>query len=156
MENLVKKLNIQLTTMYILYIMCIYSITKGDTRNMHIAISNSSDKPIYDQITLQIKNAIISGELQAGEALPSLRFLAKELKVSVISTKRAYEELEREGYIESVPGKGSFVAQKNAKLIREEQFRRAEAHLSDAIEVARVSGITLEELQEMMTTLYES
>ena len=94
---------------------------------MNIIISNSGEIPIYDQIARQIKNAVIAGELQPGEALPSLRFLAKELRVSVISTKRAYEELEREGYITSVPGKGSFVAKLNRELLREEQFRKVES-----------------------------
>ena len=78
-----------------------------------ILISNSSGKPIYEQITSQIKNMILSGTLQAGEALPSMRLLAKELRISVITTKRAYEDLERDGFIETVPGKGSFVAHKN-------------------------------------------
>ena len=86
---------------------------------MNIIISNSGEIPIYGQIARQIKYAVIAGELQPGEALPSLRFLAKELRVSVISTKRAYEELEREGYITSVPGKGSFVAKLNRELLRE-------------------------------------
>ena len=91
---------------------------------MHLYISNSGEQPIYEQITSQIKNHILSGELTPGEALPSLRLLAKELRVSIISTKRAYEELEREGFIQSVPGKGSFVAPQNIELIREEKLRQ--------------------------------
>ena len=90
---------------------------------MNILISNSGEKPIYEQITSQIKNLIIQGELAAGQALPSMRLLAKELRISVITTKRAYEELEREGFVQTVPGKGSFVASKNTELIREEQYR---------------------------------
>ena len=86
---------------------------------MNIIISNSGDKPIYEQITSQIKNAIISGELEAGAPLPSLRYLAKELRVSLISTKRAYEELEKDGFIESVQGKGSFVTGKNKELMKD-------------------------------------
>ena len=91
---------------------------------MNIVISNSGEIPIYEQIASQIKSAVIAGEVKPGEPLPSLRFLAKELRVSVISTKRAYEELEREGYITSVPGKGSFAAEINRELLREEQYKR--------------------------------
>lgn len=122
---------------------------------MNIIISNSGEIPIYDQIARQIKNAVIAGELQPGEALPSLRFLAKELRVSVISTNRAYEELEREGYITSVPGKGSFVAKLNRELLREEQFRKVESYLGCAVEAARMAGITCEEMEELVRTLYE-
>lgn len=122
---------------------------------MNIIISNASDKPIYEQIVMQLKNAIISGELAAGEALPSLRFLAKELRISIISTKRAYEELERDGYIESVQGKGSFVTEKNRELMREEQFKRVEEYLQNAVDTARLSRISLEEMFDVLKTLYE-
>jgi len=122
---------------------------------MKIIISNSSEKPIYEQIVTQIKNAILSGELAAGDPLPSLRFLAKELRVSIISTKRAYEELEKEGYIESIQGKGSFVTGRNRELMREEQFRKIEACLSSAVEMAQISEISLRELIEVLETLYE-
>lgn len=122
---------------------------------MRIIISNSSERPIYEQIVSQIKNAILSGELAEGDPLPSLRFLAKELRVSIISTKRAYEELEKEGYIESHQGKGSFVTGRNRELMREEQFRKVERCLSDAVEMARVSDISLKELKEVLETLYE-
>ena len=121
---------------------------------MNISISNSSGKPIYEQITSQIKNLIITGELQSGDPLPSLRFLAKELRISVISTKRAYEDRERDGFIESVAGKGSFVAQKNPEFIREENLRIAERHLQQAVDVARSSGITVQELTDMLRILY--
>lgn len=122
---------------------------------MNIIISNASDKPIYEQIAMQIKNAIISEELAAGEPLPSLRFLAKELRVSIISTKRAYEELEREGYIESVQGKGSFVTEKNRELMREEQFKRVEEYLQNAVETARLSRISFDEMVDVLKALYE-
>lgn len=122
---------------------------------MNIIISNASDKPIYEQITMQIKNAIISEELAPGEPLPSLRFLAKELRVSIISTKRAYEELEREGYIESVQGKGSFVTEKNRELMREEQFKRVEEYLQHAVETARLSRISFNEMVDVLRALYE-
>ena len=122
---------------------------------MNIVISNSEEIPIYEQIASQIKSAVIAGEVKPGEPLPSLRFLAKELRVSVISTKRAYEELEREGYITSVPGKGSFAAEINRELLREEQYKRLEEHLNEAVDAARTAGISLGEMKELLETLYE-
>ncbi len=122
---------------------------------MDIIISNSGDIPIYEQITRQMKALILRGELPAGEALPSLRLLARELRVSVITTKRAYEELEREGFLTSVPGKGCFVAPQNPELAREDTLRRAEEHLARAAETARLGGVTLAELQQMLAILYE-
>ena len=121
---------------------------------MDILISNASDKPIYEQIIIQIKNLILSGKLLEGEALPSMRLLARELRISVITTKRAYEELEREGFIETVMGKGSFVARKNMELIQEERLRQAEECLQKAVEIAQSSGIGYEELQTMLELLY--
>lgn len=120
---------------------------------MDIIISTSSGKPIYEQIASQIKGLILSGQLREGEALPSMRLLAKELRISVITTKRAYEDLERDGFITSVAGKGSFVAGGNLELIREEQLRRAEGFLQDAVDVAVSSGIAAEELREMLNLL---
>lgn len=122
---------------------------------MNIVISNSGEIPIYEQIASQIKSAVIAGEVKPGEPLPSLRFLAKELRVSVISTKRAYEELEREGYITSVPGKGSFAAEINRELLREEQYKRLEEHLNEAVDAARTAGISLGKMKELLETLYE-
>jgi len=122
---------------------------------MNIVISNSGEIPIYERIASQIKSAVIAGEVKPGEPLPSLRFLAKELRVSVISTKRAYEELEREGYITSVPGKGSFAAEINRELLREEQYKRLEEHLNEAVDAARTAGISLGEMKELLETLYE-
>ena len=122
---------------------------------MNIVISNSGEIPIYEQIASQIKSAVIAGEVKPGEPLPSLRFLAKELRVSVISTKSAYEELEREGYITSVPGKGSFAAEINRELLREEQYKRLEEHLNEAVDAARTAGISLGEMKELLETLYE-
>lgn len=123
---------------------------------MDIIISNSSGRPIYEQITTQIKNSIINGSLNEGDALPSMRLLAKELHISVITTKRAYEDLERDGFIETVTGKGSFVARKNVVFIREEQLRKAETSLQSAVNVAKLGGITLAELQELLELLYEN
>lgn len=122
---------------------------------MNIVISNSSDKPIYEQIAQQIKKMIISGELSPGEALPSMRFLAKELRISVITTKRAYSDLERDGFIETVTGKGSFVANQNLSFIREEQLRLAEEFLQKAVDIARSSDISWEELSELLELLYK-
>ena len=121
---------------------------------MNIIISNLNGKPIYEQIASQIKALIISGQLHEGDMLPSMRLLAKELRVSVITTKRAYEELEREGFITSQTGKGSFVAGKNAELVREAQLQKLEEQLTQAIETAGIGNVSLEELQEMLALLY--
>ncbi len=117
---------------------------------MDIIISNAGGAPIYEQICSQIKAKIMSGELAEGDALPSIRLLAKELRISVITTKRAYEELEREGFLVTYPGKGSFVAGKNLELIREERLRQIEELLSRARELAAQCGLTDAELAEML------
>jgi GntR family transcriptional regulator len=122
---------------------------------MNILISNSSEKPIYEQITSQMKMMIISGELEPGAMLPSMRTLAKELRISVITTKRAYEDLERDGFIYTVVGRGSFIAEKNIEFVREEQLRIVEDHLSKAVTGAKAGGISLEEMQEIMKVIYE-
>lgn len=122
---------------------------------MDIIISNSAGTPIYEQITQQMKGLILRGELREGEALPSMRLLAKELRISVITTKRAYEELEREGFLQNIPGKGCFVAPQNRELLREAQLRRVEEFLSLAVDEARKGGFTLEELTEMLNILYQ-
>ena len=122
---------------------------------MDIILSNSSGKPIYEQITDQVKEQIMTGALAAGDALPSMRLLARELRISVITTKRAYEELERDGFLENVPGKGCFVAPQNPALLREARLRKVEDALSLAVEEARKGGLSLEELQEMLNLLYK-
>lgn len=122
---------------------------------MNILISNSSDKPIYEQITSQMKQMIISGELEAGSLLPSMRTLAKELRISVITTKRAYEDLERDGFIYTVIGKGSFVAEKNMEFVREEQLRIVEEHLGKAVAGAKAGGIGIDEIIEIIRLIYE-
>ena len=122
---------------------------------MKIIISNSSDKPIYEQIVAQIKGMIIGEELKGGEALPSMRSLAKDLRISVITTKRAYEELEREGFIETVTGKGSFVAARNMEMIREQQLKVVEEFLREAVDTGKSSGISLEEMKEILEILYK-
>ena len=120
---------------------------------MNVIVSNASDRPIYEQIYMQIKGAILRGECREGEPLPSIRALAKELRISVITTKRAFDDLERDGFIYSVQGKGSFVAVKNRELLREEYLRQAEGKLSEAISLARSGGVTDEELSEMFLYL---
>ncbi|NQX80886.1 MAG: GntR family transcriptional regulator [Flavobacteriaceae bacterium] len=123
---------------------------------MKIIISNASSKPIYEQISGQIKAQIISGELKEGDPLPSIRKLAKELSISVITTKRTYEELDREGYIDTVAGKGTFVAIQNKELLKEKKMKSIEDKMSDTILEAQKLGITFEELQEMLNILYNS
>lgn len=124
-------------------------------RKLDIIIRNTGDQPIYDQIYTQIKQLIISGKLKEGDLLPSIRGLAKDLRISVITTKRAYEELEREGFIYSVTGKGSFVAEKNTELLREMNLKKIEEHMSEAWELAAACGIEKKELIEMFTMLGE-
>ena len=121
---------------------------------MNIIISNASGKPIYEQIATQIKNEIIAGKLKEGDSLPSMRVLAKELRISVITTKRASEELEREGFIISITGKGSFVAEKNLDFVREEELKKMEEYIQKAVESAKISEISLEELIETLTIVY--
>ena len=122
---------------------------------MEILISNSGQEPIYAQITRQIEQQILSGTLNQGDALPSIRLLAKELRISVITTKRAYEELEAGGFITTVPGRGSFVAAQNPALLREETLRRVEAQLQGAVDAARLGGIGYDEVCETLRLLWE-
>jgi GntR family transcriptional regulator len=121
---------------------------------MKIIISNSSPDPIYEQVTRQVKAQIISGDLGEGDSLPSIRKLAQELQISVITTKRAYEELEKEGFIDTVEGKGSFVAMQNKELLREKKMKIVEEKMAEAVEEARLLGITRAELEEMLGLLY--
>ncbi|MGE6228247.1 GntR family transcriptional regulator [Paenibacillus chitinolyticus] len=122
---------------------------------MNIILSQSSGEPIYEQIRQQIQRQILQGELLPGEGLPSIRQLAKDLQISVITTKRAYEELEKEGLIDSVVGKGSFVSGLNREYIREQQLKQFEAQLAEAVREARQLGITVDETIETVKALYE-
>ncbi|GEN83804.1 GntR family transcriptional regulator [Sporosarcina luteola] len=122
---------------------------------MHILISNSSKEPIYNQIKDQIKKMVLSGELKEGDVLPSMRQLAKDLHISVITTKRAYEELEKEGYIYSIIGKGSFIAEQNMEMIKEKKLTAIEEKLTEVIANSKEIGLSLKELKEWMTILYE-
>ncbi|PCI31466.1 MAG: GntR family transcriptional regulator [Flavobacteriaceae bacterium] len=123
---------------------------------MKIIISNASSEPIYEQIVMQIKAQIISGDLKEGEGLPSIRKLAKELQISVITTKRTYVELEKEGFIDVVGGKGTFVAIQNKELLKEKKMKSVEDLMSETVLEAQKLGITFDELQEMLTVLYNN
>ncbi len=122
---------------------------------MQIIISNSSKEPIYEQITNQIKSSILAGDLKEGAALPSIRQLAKDLQISVITTKRAYEELEKAGFIYSIVGKGSFVAEQNLEVIKEKKLKVIEEQLSAVITNGKELGLSLDELQQLLKLLYE-
>jgi GntR family transcriptional regulator len=122
---------------------------------MDIIISNSANEPIYEQITCQIKNLILQGKLLPDEALPSIRKLAKELKISVITTKRAYEELEKEGYLVIVGGKGTFVANHSLDFLQEKRLHLVEQNLAQAVELAKELGIGLEEIISIIKSLYK-
>ncbi|MDK0979318.1 GntR family transcriptional regulator [Clostridium perfringens] len=122
---------------------------------MNIVVSNTSGVPIYEQIAKAIKNEILSGDLKENSALPSIRSLASELRVSVITTKRAYEELERDGFIYTLPGKGSYVAEQNKELLMEEKLREIEEKFGEAIDIANSIGLNFEDLVGMLKTLKE-
>ena len=122
---------------------------------MYILIDNKNGTPIYDQIYTQIKNQILSGELEPDSALPSIRALAKDLRISFITTKRAYEELERDGFLENVPGKGCFVAEPDLALFREQSLHLLEDHLAAAAELARTCGLSESELTELLRRKWE-
>ena len=121
---------------------------------MEIILSSASEKPIYEQITSQIKEMIMTGELKPGEALPSMRKLAKDLHVSVITTQRTYDDLSKDGFIVTIPAKGTFVSTQNQDFIREENLRRIEGLLSDAARLGRENGLSLEELEKTLELVY--
>ena len=122
---------------------------------MDIIISSNTSKPIYEQITTQIKGMIMTGELEAGAPLPSMRALAKSIHVSVITVQKAYEDLQRDGFIDTTVGRGSFVSAQNKDFVQEEQQRRAEAHLQEAAEIGRTYGISVETLEQMLRLFYQ-
>lgn len=139
---------------------CTYNIStvitvSTDVSDMEIIISNSSHKPIYEQICLQIKEKIMDGSLQAGEALPSMRVLARDLHISVITVQRAYEDLSRDGFIETVSGKGCFVSAQNKEFIQEELFRKAEQLLQEAADIGRAHGIPYEQMANILKLFYQ-
>ena len=122
---------------------------------MNIQINNSSDDPIYLQIKNQIKAQIISGDLKVGEQLPSIRFLAKEIRVSMLTAKRAFDELELDGFINSVQGKGNFVAAQNKEQIREEYLKKIESKLQEVVELSEIADVSSDELIEMLKSYVE-
>lgn len=122
---------------------------------MEIIISSNTSKPIYEQIASQIKAMIMSGELRTGDPIPSMRALAKSIHVSVITVQKAYEDLQRDGFIETTVGRGSFVSAQNKDFYQEEQRRQAEDHLQQAADIARASGIPLSKLVELLTMFYQ-
>ena len=122
---------------------------------MEIIISNSISKPIYEQITSQIKQMIMTGELKSGESIPSMRSLAKSLHISVITVQKAYEDLQKDGFIETTVGKGSFVRADNKEYIQEEKQREIESFLQKAIELSKENGISLSKLIELLNIFYE-
>lgn len=138
-----------------MYIDDIYTLYIIGGERLDIVISNSSQVPLYEQIESQIKNQIINFTLKPGEALPSIRTLAKELKVSIITTKRSYEELEKEGFIKTVVGKGTFVAESNNERLKEVVMFEIENKLEEAIVSAKAIGLTLDEALEIFKSLYE-
>lgn len=144
-------------TIYLYYTVLIeeYSIVQIGEKPLDIVIRNHTSKPIYEQISSQIKGAIMSGELEAGEALPSMRALAKSLKVSVLTVQNAYESLQKDGFIETTAGKGCFVSARNQDFYLEEQQKKIEEHLIEAIEIAKASGIGLSKLLSLLELLYE-
>lgn len=122
---------------------------------MEIIISSNTSKPIYEQITSQVKAMIMSGELQTGDAIPSMRSLAKSIHVSVITVQKAYEDLQRDGFIETTVGRGSFVSAQNKDFYQEEQQRQIEDHLQEAADIARSSGISLSKMVELLTMFFQ-
>lgn len=122
---------------------------------MNIIITNTAGTPIYEQIASQIKGMIMNGKLKEGDALPSMRTLAQDLRISVITTKHAYEILEAEGMIQSFTGRGSFVAAQNPELLKEQNLREIEKHLSAAADIAKQSGVTNDELRELLSLILD-
>ena len=122
---------------------------------MEIVVSNKARRPLYEQISSQVKAQIMSGELRAGEALPSIRALARSLQISVLTVQKAYDQLQTDGFIETTAGKGCYVSARNQDFYLEEQQKRIEEKFSEAIEIARASGISLDKLRELLTLLYE-
>lgn len=151
------QLYILLTNVLMCYILYLYIKYNMDKRGMcvEIIISNNTSKPIYEQITSQIKGMIMSGQLQTGDPIPSMRALAKSIHVSVITVQKAYEDLQRDGFIETTVGRGSFVLAGNKEFLQEEQQRQAEEHLQKAVDIARSSGISLDTMLELLKLFYK-
>lgn len=134
--------------------MVLYTVIQQRGEKMNFIISNSSETPIYEQIKKEIKKSIHSNELQENDMLPSIRNLAKDLRISILTVKKAYDELEQEGYIKTVQGKGSFVIARNQELVKEEQIRKIEEHIEDIIQIAQITGISKKEVIDLLEYLY--
>ena len=144
-----------MTNGYIAPILYISNMNSKDgDESMNLIISNAGNRPIYEQIYTQIKDCIISGELSEGDMLPSIRALAKDLRISVITTTRAYDELERDGFIYRVPGKGCYVAEKNMELVREEHLKRIEQHMREIVALAVPCGMDKAETARMLELIW--
>ncbi len=139
----------------ILYLFKQYSINQKDGETLEIIVSNKTSRPLYEQIVTQIKTQIMNGTLSAGEALPSIRSLARSLQISALTVQKAYDLLQEDGFIETTAGKGCYVSVQNQDFYLEEQQKKIEEHLGEAIEIARTSGIPLDRLQNLLTLLYE-
>ena len=139
----------------ILYLLVYNSIERNGGEELEIVVSNKASRPLYEQIAAQIKAAIMSGELKAGEAVPSVRALAKSLHISILTVQKAYSTLQEDGFIETTAGKGCYVSVQNQDFYLEEQQKKIEERFSEAIEIARASGISFDKLIELLTILYE-
>ena len=144
----------RLVAYYTVLVKVIQSRTEGG-EILEIVVSNKTSRPLYEQIATQIKTQIMSGDLKAGEALPSIRALAKSLHISVLTVQKAYDLLQTDGFIETTAGKGCYVSVQNQDFYLEEQQKKIEEHFSEAIEIARTSGISLNKLVDLLTLLYE-
>ena len=131
------------------------SIERDGGEKLEIIVSNKASRPLYEQISTQIKAAIMSGELKTGEAIPSVRSLAKSLHISILTVQKAYSTLQEDGFIETTAGKGCYVSAQNQDFYLEEQQKKIEEHFTEAIEIARMSGIKLDTLQSLLTLLYD-
>ena len=147
-----------MTKLYKLYIITLYSLRlkREEAKAMTVIIDNKSGAPIYDQIYSQIKNQIISGALKENEMLPSIRGLAKDLKISFVTTKRAYDELEREGFIYTIQAKGCYVAPKNVELLREENLKRIEGHIEEIVRLSAACNLAKSDIKEMLDFAFEA
>jgi len=147
-----------LTKLYKLYIIKLYSLRlkREEAKAVTVIIDNKSGAPIYDQIYSQIKNQIISGALKENEMLPSIRGLAKDLKISFVTTKRAYDELEREGFIYTIQAKGCYVAPKNVELLREENLKRIEGHIEEIVRLSAACNLAKSDIKEMLDFAFEA
>jgi len=139
----------------ILYLLLHNSTVRNGGEKLEIIVSNKASRPLYEQISAQIKAAIMSGELKTGEAIPSVRALAKSLHISILTVQKAYSTLQEDGFIETTAGKGCYVSAQNQDFYLEEQQKKIEEKFAEAVEIARSSGIKLEKLTDLLTLLYE-